>query len=165
MLCLVNGSIGFQHEKTNDLTSVESMTTFCLEHFPDDPSIGDESELLRRIPPYHFFRDDNLGTVRPSSAAFEDDGDNHPMSVYLGTILATEHREASSVLAGHLGYALASITAGVAREKDQTVHPDPLPEEVSHAVVCGDKRSGKKNSAKKKFAITARWVVSPPSAF
>src|SRR5271154_3084573 len=137
------------------------MTTFCREHFPDDPSVEDEAELLRRIPPYHFFRDDNLGSVRPSSAAFEDDSDDDPMSVYLATVLAAAHREANSVLAGHVGYALASITAGTAREKDQTVHPDPLPEEVSHAVVCGDKRSGKRNSAKKKFAMSAKWVVSP----
>jgi hypothetical protein len=141
------------------------MTSFCLEHFPDDPSIQNESELLRRIPPRHFVRDDNLGTVRPSSAAFEDDDDNDPMSVYLATVLAAEHREASSVLAGHAGYALASITAGQAREKDQTVHPEPLPEEVSHAVVCGDKRSGNKKSAKKVFAISAKWVVRPPDAF
>jgi hypothetical protein len=140
------------------------MTTFCREQFPDDSSIEDEAELLRRIPPYHFFRDDNLGTVRPSSAAFEDD-DKEPMSVYLAAVLAAEHREADSVLAGHVGYALASITAGVAREKDQTVHPDPLPEEVSHAVVCGDKRAGKKNSAKKKFAMSAKWVVWPPATF
>jgi hypothetical protein len=137
------------------------MTTFCLEHFPDDPSIGNEAELLRRIPPTHFIRDDNLGRLRPTSAAFEDDDDGDPMSVYLTTVLAAEHREASSVLVGHAGYALASITAGLAREKNQTVHPDPVPEETSHAVVCGDKRSGGKKSAKKTFAQSARWVIEP----
>jgi len=141
------------------------MRSFCLEHFPDDPSIADESELLRRIPPQHFFRDDNSGLVRPSSAAFEDDDDSDPMSVYLATVLAAERRQATSVLAGHEGYALASITAGLAREKNQTVHPDPLTEETSHAVVCGDKRSGNKKSAKKAFAMNAKWVVRPPDSF
>jgi hypothetical protein len=137
------------------------MTSFCLEHFPDDPSIEAETELLRRIPPHHFFWDENTGLIRPSSAAFEDDDDEDPMSVYLSTVLASEQREAASVLVGHDGYALASITAGLAREKKQTVHPDPLPEESSHTVVCGDKRSGNKKSAKKVFAHSARWVVAP----
>jgi hypothetical protein len=141
------------------------MTSFCLEHFPDDPSVKDETELLRRIPPRHFFRDENLGLIRPSSAAFEDDDDYDPMSVYLTSVLAAERREVTCVLAGHDGYGLASITAAVAREKKQTVHPDPLPEETSHAVVCGDKRSGNNKSAKKTFAKSAKWIVAPPATF
>jgi len=141
------------------------MTSFCQEHFPDDHSIENDAELLRRIPPHHFFRDGNSGLIRPSSAAFEDDDDNDPMSVYLATVLAVEHRDVTCVLAGHAGYGLASITAGIAREKKQTVHPDPLPDESAHAVVCGDKRSGNKNSAKKTFAMTAKWVVAPPADF
>jgi len=138
-------------------------TDFCVEHFPDDPAVANEAGLLRRIPPYHFVRDDNLGVVRPSSAAFEDDDDGDPMSVYLTTILAAEGRAASSVLVGHAGYALTSITAGLARTNRQTVHPDPLPEETSHTVVCGDKRSGGKKSAKKIFAVEAKWVIEPPA--
>lgn len=138
------------------------MSTFCLEHFPDDSSIADTTDLLRRIPPWHFIRDDNLGVVRPSSAAFEDDADGDPMSVYLSTLLVANHRESASVLVGHTGYALASITAGLARQKNQTVRPAPLPEEALHSVVCGDKRSGGRNSAKKVFAHSARWVIPPP---
>jgi hypothetical protein len=140
------------------------MTSFCLEHFPDDPSIPDEAELFRRIPPRHIIQDHNLGRFRPSSAAFEDDGDGDPMSVYLATFLEVNHRDASSVLIGHPGYALASITAGAARTLRQTVHHDPLPEEFSHAVVCGDKRSGGNNSAKKIFAKSAEWVIAPAGA-
>ena len=140
------------------------MTTFCLEHYPDDPSVADRTDLLRRIPPWHFVADQNLGVIRPSSAAFEDDDDEDPMSVYLAQVVAAEGRQASSVLAGHDGYGLASITAGLVREKGQTVHPDPLPDETSHAVVCGDKLSGGKKSAKKTFAMTAKWVVRPPEA-
>lgn len=139
------------------------MTNFCLEHFPDDPSIADETDLLRRIPHWHFVSDQNAGTIRPSSAAFEDDYDEDPMSVYLATVLQAEGREPSSVLAGHPNFALASITAGLARSKNQTVHPEPLPEETSHAVVCGDKRAGNKKSAKKLFAANAKWVVAPPA--
>lgn len=137
-----------------------------MEHFPDDPSITNESDLLRRIPPYHIVMDNNLGARRPSSAAFEDDDDGEPMSVYLAPTLAAEGRAADTVLAGHAGFGLAAITAGLAREKAQTVHPDPLPQESSHTVVCGDKRAGGKKCAKKGFALGARWIVepSPPRA-
>ncbi len=137
--------------------------TFCSENFPDDPSIPNATELLRRIPPWHVHFDANENRLRPSSAAFEDDGDDDPMSAYLSSVLAAESREPSTVLAGHEGYALASITAALAREHLQTVHPDPLPEETSHAAICGDKESGKKNAPKRKFALAARWVIAPPA--
>lgn len=131
--------------------------SFCREHFPDDPSIEDDTGLLRRVPPWHFIMDQNLSRTRPSSAAFEDDDDNDPMSVCLATVLAAEDRNPESVLAGHNGYASASITAGLARAHDQTVHPDPLPEESAHAVVCGDK----KTSVKRAFSRTAVWIIEP----
>jgi uncharacterized OsmC-like protein len=139
----------------------EIMSTFCLEHFPDDPSVTDETDLLRRIPPWHLVKDKNSGAIRISSAAFEDDDEHDPMSVYLASILSANQRDASSVLIGHEGFALASITAGLAREKRQTVHPDPLAHESSHAVVCGDKRSGGNKCAKKVFAKSAKWIISP----
>jgi hypothetical protein len=134
------------------------MTSFRMEHYPNDPSIENETELLRRIPPWHFILDQNLGRFRPSSAAFEDDDANDPMSVCLRTVLTAENREVATVLAGHSGYALASITAGLARGHNQTVYPDPLPEETAHAVVCGMKKS----SVKKSFSRSAKWVVQPP---
>jgi len=136
--------------------------SFCSDNFPNDPSIQDDANLFRRIPPWHYFFDENENRWRPSSAAFEDDEDGDPMSVYLSTVLMRENREPSSVLAGHLGYSLASITAGLARSKDQTVHPKPLPEESSHAVVCGDKGKGNKSAPKKRFAMAAIWVVFNP---
>jgi hypothetical protein len=34
--------------------------------------------LWRRIPPFHFFFDENLGRNRPSTAAFEDHPDGTP---------------------------------------------------------------------------------------
>src|SRR5256885_17105579 len=120
--------------------------SFCSEKFPNDPSIDDASHLYRRIPPLHFYADKNENRVRPSSAAFEDDGDGDPMSVCLARVLQAENREPSSVLVGHEGYALAAITAGLARSHNQTIHSRPLAEESSHALVCGDKESGKKNA-------------------
>jgi hypothetical protein len=49
--------------------------------YTDDLNIGNEANLWRRIPPWHFFFDENLGRTRPSKAAFEDDDSGHPMSV------------------------------------------------------------------------------------
>src|ERR1700733_6498926 len=125
--------------------------SFCSENFPDDASIVDETSLLRRIPPWHRFFDENENRWRPSSAAFEDDDDGDPMSVYILTVIIREGREPSTVLAGHENYSLASITAGLARINNQTVHPDSLPEESSHAVVCGNKGKDKKNAPKRRF--------------
>ncbi|HWZ98331.1 MAG TPA: hypothetical protein VN025_11275 [Candidatus Dormibacteraeota bacterium] len=133
--------------------------SYCTEKFPDDLSIEAEESLLRRIPPDHIIFDDNEKRWRPSSAAFEDDRDGDPMSVVLLKILNRDKREPSSVLKGHEDYALASITAGLARQYVQTVHPQPLDEEPAHAVVCGEKTKGKKNAPKKKFAQAATWVV------
>jgi hypothetical protein len=133
--------------------------SFCSENFPDDLSIADATSLFRRIPRWHLFFDHNENRWRPSSAAFEDDDDRDPMSVYLSTVLARENREPSAVLAGHDGYSLAAITARLARANNQTVHPDPLPEESSHAVVCGNKGKDKKSAPKRQFAKAAAWVV------
>jgi hypothetical protein len=139
--------------------------SFCTDNFPDDPSIEAETSLFRRIPPPHCVWDNNEQRYRPSSAAFEDDKDGDPMSVCLSSVLATEGREAASVLIGHEGYSLAAITAGFARANAQTVHPQPLPEESSHTLVCGEKRRGGNNAPKRKFAKTATWVIlNPPNA-
>lgn len=138
--------------------------SFCSENFPDDPSIEDGASLFRRIPPCHCIFDKNENRWRPSSAAFEDSDDGDPMSVYLSIVLLRENREPSVVLAGHEGYSLASITAGLARMHNQTVHPDPLPEESSHAVVCGDKGKNKKSAPRKQFAKEAAWIVLDPPA-
>src|SRR5260370_41973946 len=137
--------------------------TFCSENFPADPPIPNATELLRRIPPWHVHFDANENRLRPSWAAFEDDGDDDPMSAYLSSVLAAESREPSTVLAGHEGYALASITAALAREHLQTVHRDPLPEESSHAVVCGDKEAGKNNAPTSTVALAGIWVIAPPA--
>jgi hypothetical protein len=138
-------------------------TSFCTQRYPDDPSISGSTELLRRIPPAQIIFDQNLQRHRPTSQAFRDDLDEDPMSVYLSSILAHEGRPPSAVLAGHDGFALASVTAQLARSLSQTVHPDPLPDETSHAVVCGNKESGGKNAPRKRFAEAAVWVVAPPN--
>lgn len=123
----------------------------------DDPTIVDAASLWRRIPPWHFVRDDNAGIMRPSSAAFENHPNGSPMSVILGDEILASGRLAEEVLAGHVGFALAVFTAGLARQSGQGVMRDPRPEEPAHAVVFGEKpkRVGRL------LAKSAKWVISP----
>lgn len=123
--------------------------------YSDDPSIPDDAELWRRIPPWHFVDDENLGQIRPSSAAFEDHPDGSPMSVILGG----EGRDLQEALVGHQGFALASITAALARELGLGVARDPRPDEPAHAVVFG--RKNKRIS--RRLAKGSSWVVLPPA--
>lgn len=131
-------------------------------HYQDAPTIPDAADLWRRIPPHHLVRDDNVGGCRISSAAFDDDDDGEPMSV----VLAAEARGPAFVLEGHVGYGLAAITAGLARECSQAVARDPLsfpdrpstPEERAHCVVVGHKP----RSIMKKLRNGANWAHRPP---
>jgi hypothetical protein len=130
----------------------------CSKNFPDDPSIDGSAELLRRIPDWHFVFDENTNAFRPSSAAFEDDRDGHPMSVFRADIILGSGGALERVLTGHQTYALAAITAALARQFQQSIHPDPLHSEPSHAVVCGRKTK----AIQRQFARSSRWIVAPP---
>lgn len=63
------------------------------------------------------------------------------------------------IMAGHANFALASLSAGQARSKRQSVFPAPQPGEPSHAKVCGPKP----DSVRRWFATEAFWVIPPPS--
>ncbi len=124
---------------------------------PNDASIRDESDLWRRIPPWHFIYDENLGRWRPSSSAFADDPDGHPMSVVLAEVAAAVGRGPAQILTGHERFALASITARLARECGQAVVRDPLPDEPAHGLVIGPKPK----SVQRRLAKAAAWLVPP----
>ena len=121
--------------------------------YHDDPTIPDEAEIWRRIPPWHFYHDDTLGRMRPTKAAFDDDPDGEPMSA----ILATEAGDPTAALAGHEGFALAAVTAGVARQCGLMIVRDPLPEEPAHVLIVGHKTAG----IMRRLARAAQWVVLP----
>ena len=82
------------------------------------------------------------------------------MSVYRQNVIEDEGGQPNRVLENHEDYTLVSISAGHVRSRDQTVHPDPLPEESSHALICGPKPK----STRKWFARHAEWVIEPPTA-
>jgi hypothetical protein len=103
--------------------------------FVNDDTVADAERLLRRVPPYWWIYDGNLGCLRPTTAAFDDE----EMSVALASSLLECNQALTSVLAGHDQYALVAITAGLARHCNQAVARDPLPDQPHHAVVFGKK--------------------------
>ena len=123
----------------------------------DDPSILDDAELWRRIPPWHIVIDKNHGGKRISKAAFEDNPDGTPMSVVLGQEVLEAERDALSVLTGYETFCLASVTAGLARLLKQGIIRSPCDDEPAHAEVFGKKT----DSVRKNFARAATWIIGP----
>ena len=80
------------------------------------------------------------------------------MSVYRADVIENEGGRPERVMAGHPEFGLVAITAGTVRQKQQTVHPDPLPEETSHTLVSGQKTKG----TRRFFARRSVWVIPPP---
>ena len=124
--------------------------------YVDDLTIGQEESLLRRIVPGWLVLDKNTGEVRPSSQPFQNQRGHSAISVYLRQVLDENGLPPESVLEGHEGYSLASITAGLARKYNQGImrNPEPHP---AHAEVFGEKP----NSVRRGFAKNAVWVIAP----
>lgn len=120
---------------------------------PDDLSIAGDAVLWRRVPDHHFVQKD--GTIRPSSAAFDDDPDGDPMS----TVLARPGRDPFPVLLGNDHWALAGVAVALVRELGWVVRRQPTPEEPDHVVVIGNKTHGRR----KRVARECSWAIPPPS--
>jgi hypothetical protein len=129
----------------------------------NDPSIPDESRLLRRIIPDWIVPDHNNNCKRVSSAAFcnskNEHGEEDGMSVVLEDVLLVQGRLRTSVLTGYESNSLIAQTAGWVRSCDQGVIRDPLPEEPAHGLVVGNKNT----AARKRLARQYEWV-EPPEA-
>jgi hypothetical protein len=130
----------------------------CLQEYPDDAATLNEHQMLRRVHPKQVIFDSNMGRSRPSSAAFEDDRDRSPMSMYSRAVIDATGGDILRVMAAHPGYSLVGLSAGDLRSRDQTVHSDPLPDEPAHALICG----AKTDSNRKFFYQHSVWVIPPP---
>jgi hypothetical protein len=123
----------------------------------DDPTIGDETALYRRInPAAHLTWDDNRGCRRVSSGAFRDP----EMSVALGDTLEALGREPDTVLRNYTGQFLVAFRAAVARDQGQRLVRDPTIEEEAHGLVLGKKRG----RVMRVLSAASRWVVRPGDA-
>ena len=128
--------------------------------FVDDAAIPNEADLWRRIPPWHFVSDETTGGRRVSSAAFDNDPDGQPMSVFLASVMEETCRGPADTVLGHVGFGLASFTAGLARSCGQGVASDPEPDEPAHAVVFGRKT----DSVRNKLRRGSRLLIVPTAA-
>lgn len=120
----------------------------------DDASIPDEALLLRRVPlnPQGVILDKN-GPVRwrPSSLAFKD----AQMSAFLANEASVDQ-----IMHGYPNFALAAITAKLARDHGQMIvrRPTDIP---GHVEVIGHKS----HSVLAQFAKEAIWVRPPPEDY
>ena len=128
--------------------------------YVNDPTIRNEAARWRRIAPCHLVRDDNLGELRPTSAAFTNSSDGSPMSILIAAIVQDTGRDPSDLLKPFPGYSLASITAGLARDQNQAVLRDTFgddPTEPAHGYVAGHKTK----AVKRALSRNATWIVPP----
>jgi hypothetical protein len=126
----------------------------------DDGSIANDACLLRRIRPDQVVDDENLGTRRPSSAAFKDPD----LSVDAEPILKANGLDWKFSLQDYPGYSLANVEARHARDKSLAVIPKPLKnnpvlkDNPAHTEVVGKKTQG----VARHLAANATWVHLEP---
>lgn len=117
----------------------------------DDKSIPDETELWRRIPPWHWTPDDTIpGGYRPSSGTFDDP--------QLSVVIASEcEGGVPTLLRGHERFGVASFTVGEVRGYGWGVVRAPVEGLPGHAHVTGRKSQGKRA----KLAKSCRMLRDP----
>ena len=130
------------------------------EEYVDDKSIGNSSELWRRIPQNWVVKDANGNGWRPSSAAFQNHRNGSPMSVFLGDEIKEAGEDVNKILIGHENYYVVSVTAGVARNLEQGIRREEEVGGPSHAEVFGNKTK----SVRKGFVKKSTWLVAPKDA-
>jgi hypothetical protein len=107
----------------------------CQPVRQDDPSIAHQDRLFRRVHLVQVVRDDDTGLARISSSAFRD----KELSINIESVLLSGGQTAVACLEKYPNHKLAAITAGEARQYQQAVCRDPLPEVPSHGLICGSK--------------------------
>lgn len=125
--------------------------------FQDNLSVPDEERLFRRVHILFLVRDDNTGSVRVSSGAFQ----GSELSVDIESTLATTGGSAETCLQNYKAHKLVSITAGEARRFNQAICRDPIPENLAHGLVYGSKSKSVRNGLR----TAASWVIpsiAPP---
>ena len=118
----------------------------------DDPSVSDNERLWRRVHPSDIIRDPESKELRPTSAAFRP---SEEMSVDIASLTTPE-----AVLSNYPHHSLIEFTAGIVRKEGGIVVRDPLPDNPSHALVCGKNPEGRlTKSQAKKIQQSSKWVI------
>jgi hypothetical protein len=131
----------------------------CERDYPDDPTIGDAERLFRRVHITFLVPDDDTGLARISSGAFRD----KDLSINIESILLSEGKTPAACLATQTTHKLTFISAGAARQHQQSVcrDPDPLHDNLSHGIVWGPKNKNVRDGLRD----SAHWVIpaqAPP---
>ena len=125
--------------------------------YPDDPTIGNDEILWRRIHPDWIVPDQNTGRPRVSSAAFDNSSDGTPTSIHLAVVALHHGNSADIILESFPRYSMAALTAGNARNVGQGVLPAPQNNDPSHGYIAGEKTKRVKRS----LAGACVWVGTP----
>lgn len=131
----------------------------ALPEREDDPTILNEENLLRRIPPWPNMTklDHNTNQIRPSSAAFTDpsSGDLEVSSTHKERLLSSGGRLEDAIGKDRLeesGWSLVSLSCDFLRNHlsiPQKLVADPTHEDRFHTLIVGKKTdSVKRNMAK-----------------
>jgi len=103
----------------------------------DGISISDEERLFRRVHTVQLVRDDDTQLARVSSGVFKD----KELSVNIESTLIGLGSSVESCLRDSNAHRLISISAHNARQLNQAICRDPLPEDLSHGLVFGSKNA------------------------
>jgi hypothetical protein len=141
---------------------------------PDDPSIGPDDTIYRRIPHgaggNFVVSDDALGRQRPSSGLFVPDEDG--VSVYLASILSGHDLGPESLLRDSTN-GVAGASVGTVREVELGVARDAWPDDAdepehkrnaAHCLIVGlnDLGSSARKKRQSKLAKKFDIVLDPP---
>jgi hypothetical protein len=123
-----------------------------------EATVPNETFLWRRVPKWPDWTvfDENLGRLRPSSMAFDDNRDGSAMSAFL----EGHGNSLEDVLRDHEEFYVAAVTAGLVRANGLKIIHDPLDGLPSHVEVTGPKPKRVKSA----LAKAAVWVVPPSDA-
>ncbi len=116
---------------------------------PDDASIANETEVLRRVPPDEFKRNG-----LPNSNNFDLDGSGNGTSVVLWLEAEADLKR---VRLGHEEYGVVALAVGAWREQGLTITRHELPGNPNHCEIWG----ARSTSTKRKLAKAARWICYP----
>ena len=107
----------------------------------DDPSISNDSVVVRRIALSEHIFDETIGRRHPSSQAFMQSGRDGLVSVYL----LSETTYETVAQAGSQRY-LATVTVGALRENGLGIIRSPGPGGPGHCDITGRKTRGRLNN-------------------
>lgn len=124
----------------------------------DDPSIGNDEPLWRRLLP-SWVELTPSGELRVCSVAFKDRR-SYEVSVHIAVLTSQER-----VLQNYAGQGIASLVASIPRSLQYAIVREPEPGDDSHALICPPPERPKKQRMRDAKEMAKRsTIVVPPVA-